>query len=72
MSLLKRFFFLLLQVTNTNFTGHLKHMPLKLRSVIIFLFALMIFIADGCASTQHHKKKRLKPGKPIPCPLKDC
>ena len=43
---------------------------MKFRSAIILLFAAVVLIADGCAST--HKHKKLKPGKPIPCPLKDC
>lgn len=45
---------------------------MKFRSAIILLFAAVVLIADGCASTHNHKHKKLKPGKPIPCPLKDC
>ncbi len=44
----------------------------KLRSLTAILLAIIIVIAEGCASTHKHKKKKLKPGKPIPCPLKDC
>jgi len=36
----------------------------------VFIFAMMLVIAVGCASQKNHKK--LKPGKPIPCPQKDC
>jgi hypothetical protein len=39
--------------------------------VIRFIFLLVVFFMIGCAS-HHHKNKKLKPGKPIPCPLKDC
>lgn len=45
---------------------------MKSRSVIILLFAALLMIGDGCASSRNHKNKKLKPGKPIPCPLKDC
>jgi len=47
---------------------------LKFRAAIIMLlFASVMIIAEGCASTHaHKKKKKLKPGKEIPCPLKDC
>jgi hypothetical protein len=31
---------------------------------------IAVLLAAGCASQQ--KNKKLKPGKPIPCPLKDC
>jgi uncharacterized protein YcfL len=34
----------------------------------IGLLLVLVLIA-GCGS---HKNKRLKPGKPIPCPQKDC
>jgi hypothetical protein len=37
----------------------------------VFIFLAVIILADGCAS-HHPKNKKLKPGKPIPCPLKDC
>src|SRR5690606_18876238 len=40
-------------------------------SSIVFLFAAMLMIADGCASSRSGHKKKLKPGKPIPCPQKD-
>jgi hypothetical protein len=35
----------------------------------IVLVVLLVLIG-GCAAQKKHKK--LKPGKPIPCPLKDC
>jgi hypothetical protein len=41
--------------------------------ILLLLFAGMMVIADGCASSHaQKKKKKLKPGKEIPCPLKDC
>src|SRR5690606_27708346 len=45
----------------------------KFRPLIIMLiFMAVLFIADACTSTNHHRNKKLKPGKPIPCPQKDC
>jgi len=41
---------------------------------IIFLSGCLVF--GGCASSnnglQSSKHKKLQPGKPIPCPAKDC
>jgi hypothetical protein len=37
-------------------------------SLVLILFAALLF--SDCASQKKHK--RLKPGKPIPCPQKDC
>ncbi len=36
--------------------------------LIMILASAMVF--DGCASNK--KKKPPKPGKPIPCPVRDC
>ena len=36
------------------------------------LILMMAFLISACASHHHKKHKKLKPGKPIPCPLKDC
>lgn len=44
----------------------LNRFPLK---KIILLFAVTAVLVS-CASNKPHKK--LKPGKPIPCPTKDC
>jgi hypothetical protein len=33
---------------------------------------VVIMISASCASHHHKQNKKLKPGKPIPCPLKDC
>ncbi|MGE0772474.1 MAG: hypothetical protein AB7K37_12230 [Cyclobacteriaceae bacterium] len=44
-------------------------MILKLLRYILLLFLSVSIVA--CASTRKPHKK-LKPGKPIPCPLKDC
>lgn len=41
-----------------------------LKTIIVMM--VLVFLAS-CASSSHiHKNKKLKPGKPIPCPLKDC
>jgi hypothetical protein len=32
----------------------------------------LIIAVSSCASSNHHTHKKLKRGKPIPCPLKDC
>ncbi len=34
------------------------------------LILVVVLLAGGCASNKPNKK--LKPGKPIPCPQKDC
>lgn len=49
----------------------LRHMKLRKLPILILSFALLVF-ADGCSSGKNHKHKKLKPGKPIPCPQKDC
>jgi hypothetical protein len=36
----------------------------------LIIFTLLVMLGFGCASQKHNKK--LKPGKPIPCPQKDC
>lgn len=36
------------------------------------LILLIIVVLTSCASHKHKPHKKLKPGKPIPCPLKDC
>jgi uncharacterized protein YceK len=36
---------------------------------LVLLLALAMTVMSGCASK---KPKKLKPGKPIPCPVKDC
>jgi hypothetical protein len=41
---------------------------MRVLTFILALFAL--FAAMACSSTG--KPKKLKPGKPIPCPVKDC
>jgi hypothetical protein len=41
---------------------------LKRISLVLIVLAAMLF--TDCASQKKHK--RLKPGKPIPCPQKDC
>lgn len=38
----------------------------------VVLLALFLVLAEGCASSRGNTKKKLKPGKPIPCPQKDC
>jgi predicted component of type VI protein secretion system len=35
-----------------------------------WLLLLTLVVLTACASNKPHK--RLKPGKPIPCPQKDC
>lgn len=40
------------------------------RSLILVVLAVIILIGSSCASNKPHK--RLKKGKPIPCPMKDC
>jgi hypothetical protein len=42
---------------------------LNVRKTIVFVLALAVILS--CGSHNKHKKK-LKPGKPIPCPTKDC
>ena len=44
----------------------------KLKFVPVFLLLAFLVLAEGCASSHSHKHKKLKPGKPIPCPQKDC
>lgn len=41
---------------------------LKRISLVLVMLAALLF--TDCASQKKHK--RLKPGKPIPCPQKDC
>jgi hypothetical protein len=53
------------------FLGYSNELPLRVKAIFIIFFALIILLEDGCRS-HHHKHKKLKPGKPIPCPLKDC
>ncbi len=36
------------------------------------LLLATIVMAASCASNKHKPHKKLKPGKPIPCPMKDC
>jgi predicted component of type VI protein secretion system len=36
----------------------------------LILAIFLMTVAAGCAS--HRPNKKLKPGKPIPCPQKDC
>jgi hypothetical protein len=36
----------------------------------VMLFSITILLS--CASSKHKPHKKLKPGKPIPCPQKDC
>jgi uncharacterized protein YceK len=38
----------------------------------IVLMVVVGLLMSNCASNRTHKHKKLKPGKPIPCPLKDC
>jgi hypothetical protein len=37
---------------------------------VVFLAAVILL--SSCASNRHKPHKKLKPGKPIPCPQKDC
>ena len=43
------------------------HRRIRLASILL----ICIFFIFSCASSNHSHKK-LKRGKPIPCPLKDC
>lgn len=36
----------------------------------LFISALVVILLGGCATSKTPRK--LKPGKPIPCPQKDC
>jgi uncharacterized protein YceK len=36
------------------------------------VFFLIGFLLGGCGSSKKKPHGKLKPGKPIPCPLKDC
>ena len=56
--------FLFLHVNQKDFI-----LSIRLLKVAILVSAVVL-LADGCASS--HKNKKLKPGKPIPCPHKDC
>lgn len=48
-------------------------MELFIKSIKSIVVILCLAIVVSCASSAHtHKNKKLKPGKPIPCPLKDC
>jgi len=47
-------------------------MNVKTRSLVSLILIAVLLVGEGCASSHHHKNKKLKPGKPIPCPLKDC
>jgi len=41
------------------------------RLIRLSILIILVLLIEACAS--HPKKhKKLKPGKPIPCPLKDC
>jgi hypothetical protein len=40
------------------------------RAIVLMMFVGLLL--SSCASNNNHKHKKLKPGKPIPCPLKDC
>jgi len=44
--------------------------PMKYKSILSLLVACALVVS--CHSSNHHHKKKLKPGKPIPCPQKDC
>jgi len=39
--------------------------------MVTFLLAAIILFSS-CASNRNKPHKKLKPGKPIPCPQKDC
>lgn len=56
-------------VANTFFPSpqFLSLAPLKKLLIILAIITLA-----SCASHKHKPNKKLKPGKPIPCPLKDC
>lgn len=49
-----------------------KFQHMSVRPLIVVCLFLTVFLSDGCASSHSHKNKKLKPGKPIPCPHKDC
>lgn len=42
------------------------------RQYRIVMLAAIILFSGACASNKHKPHKKLKPGKPIPCPMKDC
>jgi hypothetical protein len=39
---------------------------------LTLILAIAITLSSSCASNKHKPHKKLKPGKPIPCPMKDC
>ncbi|MBX2947281.1 MAG: hypothetical protein KF725_15740 [Cyclobacteriaceae bacterium] len=43
---------------------------LSFKRIFPILLVLLAIMFSDCASQKKHK--RLKPGKPIPCPQKDC
>ncbi len=47
--------------------------PNALKRLLTFITMLALVLSmEGCASHHSKKHKKLRPGKPIPCPLKDC
>jgi len=43
------------------------------RIIRFSLLMVLVLLVEACSSSHHAKKhKKLKPGKPIPCPQKDC
>lgn len=46
------------------------------RIIWMFFLALILVGSDGCkkgpSSTHQKNKKKVKRGKPLPCPIKDC
>jgi hypothetical protein len=46
---------------------------LSMKRIINFSIILItVLLIEACASHHPTKHKKLKPGKPIPCPQKDC
>jgi len=45
-------------------------LPPNMRVNVLYLLLVLALACTSCAGT--HKHKKLKPGKPIPCPVKDC
>ena len=44
---------------------------LAIKKFALYLFVLLLLV--GCAANKQPKRNKApKPGKPIPCPLKDC
>ena len=42
------------------------------KRVLTFVTICMITLSLASCASHHKKHKKLKPGKEIPCPLKDC